>query len=409
MKNILDYLERTTVCNAWKTAVDDGNICMTWLELQEMSKSIGTALCKRTGRQKPVVILAEKSAVTLAAMFGVVYAGCFYVMVDPKQPIERLCEIFHTLLPEIIIIPAENEALLEQTGYGECKCLLKDIMKEQIDERQLLAVRKACTADDLLYGIFTSGSTGVPKGIVVSHKSVINFITHFIHTFQFAETDVIGNQAPFDFDVSVKDIYTCLMTGATLVIIPTKLFSVPPVLLDYLCNKHVNTLIWAVSALTLISALHGLKYRIPIEVKRVMFSGEVMPVKQLRQWQLALPEAEFVNLYGPSEITCNCTYYRVKRIFEDDEILLLCGQHHLAAPEHAAAPHDQKQIIIRAGIEFPDGALLKKITLDCIVHQKNLRETVMCDSLLYTTEKYNCYNCIIHQFVIVFNHFLDMY
>ena len=312
MKNILDYLERTTVCNAWKTAVDDGNICMTWLELQEMSKSIGTALCKRTGRQKPVVILAEKSAVTLAAMFGVVYAGCFYVMVDPKQPIERLCEIFHTLLPEIIIIPAENEALLEQTGYGECKCLLKDIMKEQIDERQLLAVRKACTADDLLYGIFTSGSTGVPKGIVVSHKSVINFITHFIHTFQFAETDVIGNQAPFDFDVSVKDIYTCLMTGATLVIIPTKLFSVPPVLLDYLCNKHVNTLIWAVSALTLISALHGLKYRIPIEVKRVMFSGEVMPVKQLRQWQLALPEAEFVNLYGPSEITCNCTYYRVK-------------------------------------------------------------------------------------------------
>ena len=324
MKNILDYLERTTVCNAWKTAVDDGNICMMWLELQEMSKSIGTALCKRTGRQKPVVILAEKSAVTLVAMFGVVYAGCFYVMVDPKQPIERLCEIFHTLLPEIIIIPAENEALLEQTGYGECKCLLKDIMKEQIDERQLLAVRKACTADDLLYGIFTSGSTGVPKGIVVSHKSVINFITHFIHTFQFAETDVIGNQAPFDFDVSVKDIYTCLMTGATLVIIPTKLFSVPPVLLDYLCNKHVNTLIWAVSALTLISALHGLKYRIPIEVKRVMFSGEVMPVKQLNYWKKYLPNLKTIaNVYGPTEATVNCTYYIVDREFSDSEVLPL--------------------------------------------------------------------------------------
>ena len=94
---------------------------------------------------------------------------------------------------------------------------------------------------------------------------------------------------------------------------------------------------------------------------------------------------------------------------EDDEVLLLGGQHHLTAPEHTAAPHDQKQIIICAGIKLPDGALLKKITLDCIVHQKNLRETVMCNNLLYTTEKYNCYNCIIHQFVIVFNHFLDMY
>ena len=94
---------------------------------------------------------------------------------------------------------------------------------------------------------------------------------------------------------------------------------------------------------------------------------------------------------------------------EDDQVLLLGGQHHLAAAEHAAAPHDQKQVVIRAGIKIPDGALLKKITLDCIIHQKSLRETVRCNSLLYTTEKYNCYNCIIHQFAIVFNHFLDMY
>ena len=93
---------------------------------------------------------------------------------------------------------------------------------------------------------------------------------------------------------------------------------------------------------------------------------------------------------------------------EDDEILLLCGQHHLAAPEHTAAPHDQKQVIIRAGKEFPNRILFKKITFGCIIHQNSLRGTVRCDSLLYTTEKYNCHNCIIHQFAIVFNHFLDM-
>ena len=122
----------------------------------------------------------------------------------------------------------------------------------------------------------------------------------------------------------MKDIYTCLMTGAALVIIPTKLFSVPPVLLDYLCNKHVNTLIWAVSALTLISALHGLKYRIPIEVKRVMFSGEVMPVKQLNYWKKYLPNLKTIaNVYGPTEATVNCTYYIVDREFSDSEVLPL--------------------------------------------------------------------------------------
>ena len=99
------------------------------------------------------------------------------------------------------------------------------------------------------------------------------------------------------------------MTGATLILIPRKLFSIPKELLDYLCEKKVNTLIWAVSALTLVSSLKGLRYRVPDTVKLVMFSGEVMPVKQLRLWQEALPEAELVNLYGPTEITCNCTYY----------------------------------------------------------------------------------------------------
>ena len=67
------------------------------------------------------------------------------------------------------------------------------------------------------------------------------------------------------------------MTGAALVLIPRQLFSVPAALLDYLCEKKATVLIWAVSALTMISSLGGFKYRIPSDVRKVMFSGEVMP------------------------------------------------------------------------------------------------------------------------------------
>ena len=130
---------------------------------------------------------------------------------------------------------------------------------------------------------------------------------------------MIGNQAPFDFDVSVKDIYSSIMTGAQLVLIPKEYFSTPPRLLDYLCDKKVTNLTWAVSALTLVSALKGLNYRVPESVKRVMFSGEAMPAKQLRIWQEKLPDAKFVNLYGPTEITCNCTYFPIERQYEDSE------------------------------------------------------------------------------------------
>ena len=104
-------------------------------------------------------------------------------------------------------------------------------------------------------------------------------------------------------------------------LIPRHLFSVPAALLDYLCEKKTTVLIWAVSALTMVSALGGFKYRIPSDVRKVMFSGEVMPANQLACWQQALPEAEFVNLYGPTEITCNCTYFPVKGILREEEKL----------------------------------------------------------------------------------------
>ena len=125
-----------------------------------------------------------------------------------------------------------------------------------------------------LYCNFTSGSTGTPKGVLVSHRSVIDFIGEFTKLFNITEDDVIGNQAPWDFDVSVKDIYSGLMCGATVQIIPRKLFSFPTKLLDYLCEREVTTLIWAVSALCIITTLKGFEYRVPEKIRKVMFSGK---------------------------------------------------------------------------------------------------------------------------------------
>ena len=305
MKCILDYLEQTAARYPKQLAVDDGHRQWTWEELLAWSKRMGSAMAKRVQPQQAVVILEEKSAPTLAAMFGVVYAGCFYVMVDPAQPKARIDKILSVMEPALVIAESQMQALAQAA----------------IDEELLGQVRRQIHRDDLLYGVFTSGSTGTPKGIVVSQGAVIDFISHFTELFGFSQTDRIGNQAPFDFDVSVKDIYSSVMTGAALILIPRVMFGTPPVLLDYLCEKQVTSLTWAVSALTIVSSLGGLRYRVPTTVHRVMFSGEVMPPKQLRLWQAALPKALFVNLYGPSEITCNCTYYPVTRAFLDEERL----------------------------------------------------------------------------------------
>ena len=318
-KNILDFLHDTEDRYGYSTAVTDGRCSMSWHELTVTAKRIGSAISRYTVPGSPVPVMMEKSPLTLAAMLGAVYAGCFYVPVNPDNPPERLEKIFQTLEAEITIADRQTRKFLSgEMVTGKC-VLAEDLAEEEIREDILAAIRENAKETDILYGLFTSGSTGNPKAVIVSHRSVLQFIGHFTECFHITEADVIGNQAPFDFDVSVKDIYSAVMTGAELALIPKEYFSTPPRLLDDLCDRKVTTLTWAVSALTLVSSLKGLAYRVPEYVNKVMFSGEAMPPKQLRIWQDALPDAEFVNLYGPTEITCNCTFYRVKRRYDDKE------------------------------------------------------------------------------------------
>lgn len=319
MNNILEYLELTEQKYPSHTAVDDGNFVFTWKELGELSRRIGTAFARKIQPGKPIVIFEEKSSVTLAAMLGAVYAGCFYVALNPEQPPQRIQEILRVLEPELIVVGTRTKEILSQTDYNGLVVFLKDAMQEDVNEETLREIRTNSRDTDILYGMFTSGSTGTPKGIVVSHRAAIDFITHFTQIFGITVQDRIGNQAPFDFDVSIKDIYSSIFTGAALMILPKEMFSTPTVLLEYLSEKKVTTLIWAVSALCMVSALKGLSCEVPLEINKVLFSGEVMPVKQLRMWQAVLPHAEFVNLYGPTEITCNCTYHRVEEMMMDGE------------------------------------------------------------------------------------------
>ena len=104
-------------------------------------------------------------------------------------------------------------------------------------------------------------------------------------------------------------------------IIPKKMFSFPTTLLDYLEERKVTTLIWAVSALCIVTTLNGFEYKRPSAINKVIFSGEVMPIKHLNAWREQYPDSMFVNVYGPTEITCNCTYYIVDRNYELDETL----------------------------------------------------------------------------------------
>ncbi len=317
--NILDYLEASEASCPTKIAYEDLEDSFTYTQVLTNAKRIGSALLAELPQNAPVPVLMEKKAWTLHVFMGAVCAGCFYTLVEPEQPLERIRTILHTLGAQVIITSGHLLEGLKELEFSGRVLLAEELVQHRIDEEGL-AKRRACACDtDPLYAIFTSGSTGVPKGVVVCHRSVIDFTEHFTRIFGFCREDVIGGQAPFDFDVSVKDIYPAMKVGATLEVIPKRYFSVPKKLLDFLDERKVTSLTWAVSALCVISMLKGFRYKVPGSIRRVMFSGEVMPVGQLNYWRSYLPDAMYVNLYGPTEITCNCTYYILDRDFSEEE------------------------------------------------------------------------------------------
>lgn len=305
--SLLDHLEATARRFPDRLAFADPDSSATWKEFVAAAKARSSVLSQYFPPRHAVPVMLDKTVETLEYFFGALYSGCFYSFFDASFPESRLTSMLQTLQSDTIVTSRKYEDKVTQLPV---KALYVEDLKNEFSTYDDTR-RHAIIDTDPAYANFTSGSTGTPKAVLVAHRSVMDFLTVFTETFRITEEDRIANQAPFDFDVSVKDIFSAVFTGASVHLVPRAYFSMPTKLLDYLDERQITTLIWAVSALCIVSMLGGFKYKTPKALKKIMFSGEVMPPKQLKIWQDHYPEAEFVNLYGPTEITCNCTYYRI--------------------------------------------------------------------------------------------------
>lgn len=318
-KNVLEYLEATVKRLPDKVAYADESCEMTFADVFHNSRAIGSALAKLDYYHEPIVVFMSKQPRTIAAFFGCVYGGDYYVPIDPEMPRFRIELIFQNLNPKAVICDAESLESIKTYNYQGDLLLYDELIKTEIDDNVLALIRDRQIDTDPIYIVFTSGSTGVPKGVVACHRSVIDYIEQLSEVLGFNEETRFANQSPLYFDACLKELYPTIKFGATTFLTPKQLFMFPVKLVEYLNEHRINTVCWVVSALTMISAFGTFERIKPQYLRTIAFGSEVFPIKQFRRWKNALPEASFTNLYGPTETTGMCCYYHVDREFEIDE------------------------------------------------------------------------------------------
>lgn len=322
--SLIELFEETVKKYPQKVAVIDKDREIVFSDLHRKSLQLASALMALgIGQNKPVGVFLDKSIESVYADLGILYAGDFYMNLDIKTPAERIRNILQLVEPAAIISTTRQIKSIEGIIPSTMKVILLDEADEaaEVDAADILGRLSTIIDTDPSCIINTSGSTGTPKGVVLNHKSFFDFIDWAIDTFHFDDDLVMGSLSPIVFDIYSFELCMLMAKASTLVVLPAHLAAFPAKILEVLEQHKVNFLFWVPTIMVNIANMDLLSAFKLKSLRTVWFAGEVFPTKQYNYWHHHLPEVTFANLYGPIEITLDCTYYIINKEIPDEEPL----------------------------------------------------------------------------------------
>ncbi len=332
--HLAQLLERAALRWPDQPAVEDEQgRTLSFAELDQSADLVDAQLAMDgVARGDRIGVLLPKSIEAVVAIHGILRAGASYVPIDPVAPLARSAAILASAQVKEIVI---HESLINgiKDHWPAFEPFPKLIVvggesipsESQVSWEALMAGElprpdpSPRSSDDLCYILYTSGSTGEPKGVMLSHENALCFLDWAQETFGLSPGQRFASHAPFHFDLSVFDLFASCRVGGTLVLIGESLGKEPGRLGDFLAERSIDVWYSAPSILRLLTQFGRLDRPGFLEPSLVLFAGEVFPVKHLKALRHAWPEAEFWNLYGPTE-TNVCTAHRIPQRIPEDRV-----------------------------------------------------------------------------------------
>ena len=298
---IEDQVQRTPDAPALTFA----STTLTYAQLDARANQLANLLRERgVGPDVLVGICIERSLDMVVGLLAILKAGGAYVPLDPEYPEERLA---YMIEDSGITLLLSQHSLLAQLPTAGIQVIALDQPAQWLDGYSTQSPAVALQALNLAYVIYTSGSTGKPKGAGNSHRALVNRLCWMQQAYTLDGSDAVLQKTPFSFDVSVWEFFWPLMTGARLVVAAPGEHREPARLIETIGRHGITTLHFVPSMLQ--AFIHEPGVQACASLKRIVCSGEALPLDAQTQVFAKLPQAGLFNLYGPTEAAIDVTHW----------------------------------------------------------------------------------------------------
>ncbi|HLP47310.1 MAG TPA: amino acid adenylation domain-containing protein, partial [Candidatus Kapabacteria bacterium] len=282
---------------------------MTYYELEKQANWVANYLFynKNIQIEERVGILMDRSMNIIIAMLGILKAGGAYVPIDSSLPAARIKYIIDNAEINGIIfekhnLEKANDLQSDGKKFHAFLCLNEqDNLANRNYDSLILEEDQRAHADNLAYVIYTSGTTGMPKGIMIQHRSVSNFITGITHVIDFNEYDYVLSLTTISFDIFGLETLVPITRGARTVIGNNNEQLNNIALINVLIKQKISILQVTPARLQFLFSA-DLSSTMLDKLKYLLVGGEAFPEALLKKARILIP-GKIYNLYGPTETT----------------------------------------------------------------------------------------------------------